>query len=256
MKSISALALESTQSEQVSGRNTNVKEFSIEDKQQTLEILKTYHQSPCARLRNQLVQLNIGLVKKEVGYWMRQSSEGYEDLFQVGCMGLIGAIERFDLSKGYAFSSFATRYVRGEIQHYLRDRCSILREPSEREVAEALGVSSTEWQEIKLAYRNRSPLSLDAPIGSEEDGSVYLSDLMTDLKQDALQDENISPDPTVLYSALNVLEQRTRQILEYVFLDDITQREVAKLLGISAVTVSRQVKKGLTTLRSNLVLQA
>jgi len=280
MKSISAIAQASHKSEQVSGRNVN--EFSIEDKQQTLEILKAYHQSPSARLRNQLVQINIGLVKKEVGYWMRQSSEGYEDLFQVGCMGLIGAIERFDLSKGYAFSSFATRYVRGEIQHYLRDRCSILRvprrwlelyhqsarktselrsqllrEPSEREVAEALGVSSTEWQEIKLAYRNRSPLSLDAPIGSEEDGSVYLSDLMTDLKQDALQDiVNISPDPTILYSALNVLEQRTRQILEYVFLEDITQREVAKLLGISAVTVSRQVKKGLTTLRSNLVLQA
>jgi RNA polymerase sigma-B factor len=280
MKSTSALALEFAQPEQISGRNSNVKEFSIEDKQQTLEILKAYHQSPCARLRNQLVQLNIGLVKKEVGYWMRQSSEGYEDLFQVGCMGLIGAIERFELSKGYAFSSFATRYVRGEIQHYLRDRCStlrvprrwlelyhqsarkaselrsqLLREPSEREVAEALGVTFTEWQEIKLAYQNRSPLSLDAPIS--EDGSVYLLDLMTDVKQEAIQDiANISPDPTLLYRALNVLEKRTREILEYVFLEDITQREVAKLLGISAVTVSRQVKKGLSTLRNNLALEA
>jgi len=267
--------IKSSASAQVSG---STKEFSVEDKQRTLEIFKAYHLSPCARLRNQLVQLNIGLVKKEVSYWMRQSSEGYEDLLQVGCMGLIGAIERFELSRGYAFSSFATRYVRGEIQHYLRDKCSTLRvprrwlelyhqaarksselrseldrEPSESEVANALGVSPTEWQEVKLAYRNRSPLSLDAPIGSLEDGSVSLSDLVPDPKQGSL---HIQPDTTHLYQALNVLEQRTREILEYVFLDDITQREVAKLLGISPVTVSRQVKKGLSALRNNLALSA
>ncbi|AFY74420.1 RNA polymerase sigma factor, sigma-70 family [Synechococcus sp. PCC 7502] len=254
-----------------------VREFSAEDKQQTLEILKAYRLAPCARLRNQLVQLNIGLVKKEVGYWLRQSSEGYEDLLQVGCMGLIGAIERFEISKGYAFSSFATRYVRGEIQHYLRDKCSTLRvprrclelyhqatrkaselrfqldrEPSEAEVANALGVTAIEWQEIKLANRNRSLLSLDAPMLSLEEGSVTLSDLVPDPKQNStVQAEDITP----LYQALNILEQRTRKILEYVFLEDITQREVAKLLGISTVTVSRQVKKGLSTLRSNLALQ-
>ncbi len=269
---------ESSKSEQISRTNSSVKEFSADDKQKTLEILKTYHQSPCARLRNQLVQLNIGLVKKEVGYWMRQSSEGYEDLLQVGCMGLIGAIERFEISRGYAFSSFATRYVRGEIQHYLRDKCSILRvprrwlelyhqaarksvelrsqlhrEPSDREVSEALGVTSIEWQQIKLAYQNRSPLSLDAPILSLEDGSGSLSDLVPDPKQSLV---NAEQDTTLLYQALNVLEQRTREILEYVFLEDITQREVAKLLGISAVTVSRQVKKGLTSLRCNLALKA
>jgi len=268
--------LESKKPERVSGQN--LKEFSVADKQQTLEILKAYHLSPCARLRNRLVQLNIGLVKKEVGYWMRQSSEGYEDLLQVGCMGLIGAIERFELSRGYAFSSFATRYVRGEIQHYLRDKCSIVRvprrwlelyhqaarksadlrshihrEPSDREVAEALGVSFIEWQQIKLAYQNRSHLSLDAPVQAPEDSSCSLSDLVPDPKQSF---SNIHEDTTRLHQALNVLEQRTREILEYVFLEDITQREVAKILGISAVTVSRQVKKGLSTLRTNLLLEA
>jgi len=254
------------------------KEFTTADKQQTLEILKSYRKAPCAHLRNQLVQLNIGLVKKEVSYWLRQSSEGYEDLLQVGCMGLIGAIERFELSRGYAFSSFATRYVRGEIQHYLRDKCSTLRvprrwlelynqaarksselrsqldrEPSESELAQALGVTAREWQEIKLANRNRSPLSLDAPIVSLEDGSVALADIVPDPNQNSIVQQE---DETILYQALNILEQRTREILEYVFLEDITQREVAKLLGISPVTVSRQVKKGLSTLRSNLALQA
>lgn len=256
------------------GRNEEgVKEFSSTDKLQTLEMLKSYHQSPCARLRNRLVWLNIGLVKKEVGYWMRQSSEGYEDLLQVGCMGLIGAIERFEISRGYAFSSFATRYIRGEIQHYLRDKCSTLRvprrwlelyqqasrkaielrselhrEPSDRELSQALGITSSEWQQVKLAHQNRSLISLDAAPSSSDDSSGSLFDLIGDRQNPV----DMQEDATPLYQALNVLEQRTRKILEYVFLEDITQREVAKLLGISAVTVSRQVKKGLSTLRANL----
>jgi RNA polymerase sigma-B factor len=252
------------------------KEFSSADKLQTLEMLKSYHQLPCARLRNRLVWLNIGLVKKEVSYWMRQSSEGYEDLLQVGCMGLIGAIERFEISRGYAFSSFATRYIRGEIQHYLRDKCSTLRvprrwlelyqqanrkatelrsqlhrEPSDCEISQALGVTSSEWQQVKLAHKNRSLISLDAACSAGDDSSS-LFDLISD-RQNSI---DIEEDTTPLYQALDVLEQRTRKILEYVFLEDITQREVAKLLGISAVTVSRQVKKGLSTLRANLELEA
>jgi RNA polymerase sigma-B factor len=252
-------------------------EFSLQDKQTTLEIFKEYHKAPSAQLRNQLVKLNIGLVKKEVAYWINQTPEAYEDLLQVGCLGLIGAIERFELTRGYAFSSFATRYIRGEIQHYLRDKSSTLRvprrwieihnqaarktsqlrvelcrEPSEREVATGLGVTFTEWQEIKLAYQNRSPLSLDAPFSSLEDNSISLAEIVPDPKhpQDG-QDDAIR-----LQQALNLLEKRTREILEYVFLEDITQRDVAKLLGVSAVTVSRQVKKGLSTLRMAMVAQA
>jgi len=253
-------------------------EFSLQDKQATLEIFKAYHQSPCPKLRNQLVKLNIGLVKKEVAYWIHQTPEAYDDLLQVGCLGLIGAIERFETSRGYAFSSFATRYIRGEIQHYLRDKSSTLRvprrwielhnqaarktsqlrvelnrEPSERELAAGLGVSFTEWQEIKLAYQNRSPLSLDAPLTAVEDHSMSLSELVPDPKHHSQDSQD---DAMRLQQALNLLEQRTREILEYVFLEDITQREVAKLLGVSAVTISRQVKKGLSTLRTVMVAQA
>jgi len=253
-------------------------EFSLQDKQTTLEIFKAYHQNPCPKLRNQLVKLNIGLVKKEVAYWIHQTPEAYDDLLQVGCLGLIGAIERFETSRGYAFSSFATRYIRGEIQHYLRDKSSTLRvprrwielhnqaarktsqlrvelnrEPSERELAAGLGVSFTEWQEIKLAYQNRSPLSLDAPLTAVEDHSMSLSELVPDPKHHSQDSQD---DAMRLQQALNLLEQRTREILEYVFLEDITQREVAKLLGVSAVTISRQVKKGLSTLRTVMVAQA
>jgi len=96
---------------------------------ESLELLHQYQQSPSKDIRNRIVQLNIGLVRKEVHHWVNQCTESYEDLLQVGCIGLIRAIERFDLSKGHAFSSFAIPYIRGEIQHYLRDKSPSVKVP-------------------------------------------------------------------------------------------------------------------------------
>jgi RNA polymerase sigma-B factor len=254
------------------------KEFSQEDKTNTLELLKAYRKEPSSRVRAQLVRLNIGLVKKEVGYWVNQSAEAYEDLLQVGSIGLIGAIERFEVDRGYAFSSFATRYIRGEIQHYLRDksstlrmprrwqelyeqgcracrqlRCELNREPSEREIASFLDISALEWQEIKLAHYNRSPMSLDAPVRSGEEDSICLADMVSDPRSHM---QSYRDDAIRLEQAFSCLEKRTREIMEFVFIEDLTQREVAKMLGVSAVTISRQVKKGLSTLKHVMVQAA
>jgi len=106
-----------------------LREFSAEDKTETLELLKQYREAPSAYLRDRLVRLNIGLVKKEVHFWADRHSELYDDLLQVGALGLIGAVDRFELNRGYAFSSFAVRHIRGEIQHYLRDKSSSVRIP-------------------------------------------------------------------------------------------------------------------------------
>ena len=255
-----------------------VREFLAEDKTTTLELLKQYRQSPSAYLRDRLVRLNIGLVKKEVNFWTDRHSELYDDLLQVGALGLIGAVDRFELNRGYAFSSFAVRYIRGEIQHYLRDknssvriprRCldlqqqsvrimqklrnTLQREPSSQEVAKALGVTLVEWQEAKLACQNRAPLSLDAPIRSEEEDAASIGDLVADPKSNmqSQQDEKFR-----LQQALSLLEQRTREIVEFVFIEDMPQRDVAKMLGVSAVTISRQIKKGLSTLRGVLEAEA
>lgn len=255
-----------------------VREFSAADKTTTLELLKQYRKAPSAYLRDRLVRLNIGLVKKEVHFWADRHSELYDDLLQVGALGLIGAVDRFELNRGYAFSSFAVRYIRGEIQHYLRDKSSsvriprrwmdlqqqsvrvmqklrntLQREPSAQEVANALGVTLIEWQEAKLACQNRAPLSLDAPIRSEEEDAASIGDLVADPKSNMQlqQDEKFR-----LQQALAVLEQRTREIVEFVFIEDLPQREVAKMLGVSAVTISRQLKKGLSTLRYVLEAEA
>jgi RNA polymerase sigma-B factor len=272
------LTLQSDIPTQSSITTHKVREFSSADKTTTLELLKQYRKAPSAYLRDRIVRLNIGLVKKEVHFWADRHSELYDDLLQVGALGLIGAVDRFELNRGYAFSSFAVRYIRGEIQHYLRDKNSsvriprrwmdlqqqsvrvmqklrntLQREPSAQEVANALGVTLIEWQEAKLACQNRAPLSLDAPIRSEEDDSSSIGDLVADPRSNMQlqQDEKFR-----LQQALALLEQRTREIVEFVFIEDLPQREVAKMLGVSAVTISRQLKKGLSTLRCVLEAEA
>lgn len=236
-------------------------------KQESLELLHQYKQNPSLDLRNRLVQMNGGLVRREVNHWLNQCSENYDDLFQVGMIGLIRAVERFDLARGHAFSSFAVPYIRGEIQHYLRDKGSTVRiprrwlelqrqgaavirawqaetgsMPSEQEIARQLQIPLTEWQEVKLAVQNRSLVSLDAPVKDGED-ATSLGDLLPDAHYRSFQ--LAQEDRIRIQQALANLEQRTREILEFVFLHDLTQREAAERLGVSTVTVSRQIKKGL-----------
>ncbi|MBD2104610.1 RNA polymerase sigma factor SigF [Leptolyngbya sp. FACHB-261] len=245
---------------------------SADLKSQSLQILQEYRRYPTAQLRNELVRLNLGLVRKEAHHWINQCTESYDDLVQVGALGLIRAIERFDMSRGHAFSSFAIPYIRGEIQHYLRDksptvriprrwlalqrqasktvrelRGQLHRQPSDEELAAALEIELSEWQEIKLACQNRSPLSLDAPVRDEEDSTTSLGDMVPDAGYRSFQ--LAQEDRIRLQQALARLEQRTRQVLEFVFLQDLTQKEAAERLGISAVTVSRRVKRGLESLQ-------
>lgn len=246
-------------------------------KGETAELLQLYQQSQDSEIRNHLVQLNLGLVRREAHRWIRQSDESFDDLMQVGSLGLIRAIERFDLTKGYAFSSFAIPYIRGEIQHYLRDRSATVRiprkwqslahqsrqaihtlrtqlnrQPTEQEIADYLDISLEEWNEVKLAVRNRSLLSLDAPILEEDTDSASLSDVLPDPKYRSFQ--LAEEDRIRLHQALQQLEERTRSILEFVFLQDLTQKETAERLGISSVTVSRRVKQGLNHLKNLMMV--
>lgn len=87
-----------------------------------IELLVSYHASPSVRVRNQLVQLNIGLVRKTAHRVAYQCAEPYEDLEQIGYLGLIAAIERFDPTQGCAFSSFAVPYIRGDAALLARSR--------------------------------------------------------------------------------------------------------------------------------------
>jgi RNA polymerase sigma-B factor len=243
-------------------------------KHYSLQLLREYQHCPKPSLRNRIVEINLGLVRKEAHFWLNQCQENYDDLVQVGSIGLIVAIEKFQMGKGCAFSTFAIPYIRGEIQHYLRDKSSTLRmprrwfglmqqvggitkdfqtehqrQPTESEIAIALDISLREWHDIKLAYQNRQPVSLDCPIGGEDELSS-LGDLLPDKQYQSFQLSQ--EDRLRLTQGMVKLENHTRQILEFVFLHDLTQKQVAEQMDISTVTVSRHVKKGLSLLKSML----
>ena len=241
----------------------------------TLGLFQQYRRSGSWELRNQIMELNLGLVKKEASRWSNQCSETYDDLLQVGCLGLLRAIERFDHEKGYAFSSFALPYIRGEIQHYLRDKGSSVRiprrwlelwqqaqnikrdfrkrwnrQPTDLEIAQVLEISPEEWQEITLASQNREPISLDMPLANEPEGNNTLGDSIPDARYRSFQ--LAEEDRVRIQQGLAKLEEKTREVIEFVFLKDLTQKETAEQLGISIITVSRRVKKGLALLKEFL----
>lgn len=244
-----------------------------------IELLLNYYRSPSLHLRNQLVQLNAGLVRKVAHQVSRKCAEPYEDLEQIGYLGLIRAIERFDPQQGSAFSSFAMPYIRGEILHYLRDKSSVMRiprrwqelhtkskklrkqltenlgrTPKDFEIAKALGVSLQEWNECQLVIQNRLPISLDAMVNHSTDCSVTFGDTIADPRHQETQKRE--EDRLQLQGAMNQLEDKTKAAIECVFLWDLPRKEAAQKIGISPMTVTRHLHKGIEQLGSLLQTSA
>ncbi|MFB2922882.1 MULTISPECIES: RNA polymerase sigma factor SigF [Aerosakkonema] len=240
-----------------------------------MEKMISYHQNPTVALRNQLVQLHAGLVRKVAHRISHQCAEPYEDLEQIGYFGLIRAIERFDPTQGCAFSSFAIPYIRGEMLHFLRDKSSIVkvprrwqelynegekvrkdltaklgRTPKDSEIAQLLKVSLQEWRESQLAAQNRQPLSLDATISHQVDCPVSLAETLPDSRYQAFQ--NLEEERQQLQGAMSQLEEKTRAAIECVFLRELPRKEAAKRIGVSPMTVTRHLQKGIEQLVSML----
>ncbi|NET36638.1 MAG: RNA polymerase sigma factor SigF [Cyanothece sp. SIO1E1] len=232
-----------------------------------MELLMAYQHNPSVKIRNQLVRLNAGLVRKIAHRVSHQCAEPYEDLEQIGYLGLIRAVERFNPSQGCAFSSFAVPYIRGEMLHFLRDRGSAVkiprrwqdlqkegqkaqaeltrifnRQPTDDEIAQHLNVAVSEWREIKLAIKNRSPLSLDATVCHQTDSPITLGDTLPDAHYQAFQ--RLEEDRQQLQRALNQLEEKTRSVIEFVFFNGLSRKEVAERIGVSPMTVTRRIQRG------------
>lgn len=233
-----------------------------------MELLMAYQHNPSVALRNKLVRMNTGLVRKIAHRVSHQCAEPYEDLEQIGYLGLIRAIERFNPSQGCAFSSFAVPYIRGEMLHFLRDRGSSIKvprrwqdlqkegqkvrvslakklgyQPNDAEIAEELGISVHEWREIKMAVKNRLPLSLDATVCQQVDSSITLGETLPDGHYQTLQ--RLEEDRQQLQRALNQLEDKTRAAIEFVFFGELSRKEVAEKIGVSPMTVTRRIQRGL-----------
>ena len=198
------------------------------------------------------------------------SSENVDDLFQIGCIGLIKAIDNFDLSQNVKFSTYAVPMILGEVRRYLRDNNSIrvsrslrdtaykalsarelltkknLREPTIMEIADEVGISKEEITYAMDAIQ--SPVSLFEPVYSEGGDTLYVMDQISDKKN---REEHWIEDIS-LRDAISRLGERERHIIDLRFYEGKTQMEVAEEIGISQAQVSRLEKNALRCMRNYL----
>ncbi|MGI6070354.1 MAG: RNA polymerase sporulation sigma factor SigG [Blautia sp.] len=198
------------------------------------------------------------------------SNENPDDLFQIGCIGLIKAIDNFDTTLDVKFSTYAVPMIIGEIRRYLRDNNSIRvsrslrdiaykaiyakeqymkehsKEPTINELAEEIGI---EKEMIVYALDAiQSPVSLYEPVYTEGGDTLYVMDQISDKKNK----EDRWIEDLSLRQAMNRLGDREKHIIELRFYEGKTQMEVAKEIGISQAQVSRLEKNALKTMRGYL----
>lgn len=193
--------------------------------------------------------------------------ENPDDLFQVGCIGLIKAIDNFDLSQNVQFSTYAVPMIIGEIRRYLRDNNMIRVSRSIRDLAyKALGVKekifnktgkeanvmeiaqelNVSKEEIAMALDSiQNPTSLQEPVYNDGAESIYIMDQVKDNKN---TDENWTEDMTIK-QAMSKLNDREKMIILKRFFDGRTQMEVAEEIGISQAQVSRLEKTALDRMK-------
>lgn len=198
------------------------------------------------------------------------SNENADDLFQIGCIGLMKAIDNFNTTLNVRFSTYAVPMIIGEIRRYLRDNSAIrvsrslrdiaykaiyarenyvkknLKEPTITEIASEIGI---EKEEIVYALDAiQSPMSLYEPVYTDGGDTLYVMDQVSDKKN---REENWVEN-LALQDAVARLSQREQHIIELRFFEGKTQMEVAEEIGISQAQVSRLEKNALKTMRNYL----
>jgi len=201
-----------------------------------------------AAAKDNLLQENSGLIWSVVGRFRGRGEP--EDLYQIGAIGLLKCIEKFDFSYDVKFSTYAVPMILGEIKRFLRDDGTEAamqeesRELSLQELAERLEV---EKEELVLALESTKDVeSLYASVDGNE-GTLQLIDKLTDNTENEKVMERLS-----LMEALEHLDAKQRQIIILRYFQDRTQADVARCIGISQVQVSRIEKRVLSELRRHL----
>ncbi|WP_432026368.1 RNA polymerase sigma factor SigF [Streptomyces sp. 1222.5] len=224
--------------------------------------------------RNTLIEMNMSLVRYAAGRFRSRGAEEMEDIVQVGMIGLIKAIDRFELTREVEFTSFAIPYIVGEIKRFFRDttwavhvprrlqearvqlarageelRSRLGRTPTDKELAELMSLSEDEVREARLAANGYNSASLDAALNSSEDGESALADFIgTD--DPALE---LVEDFHALAPMIAALDERDRRIIHMRFVDELTQAQIGEHLGVSQMHVSRLLSRCLTRLREGML---
>ena len=234
--------------------------------QADMDVLLRQAQQGDVQAREKLIEGNLRLVLSVIQRFDKRG-ESPDDLFQVGCIGLIKAIANFDPTKGVRFSTYGVPMIAGEVRRYLRDNSAIRvsrsirdvayrvlqckegmllklgREPTLEEIAKELDLPVGDVSEALDAVC--APVSLHDPVYSDGGDPLTVMDQVRDTRN---TDENWM-ERIALRNAFQALGSREKQILSLRFYDGKTQMEVAGVLGISQAQVSRLEKGAISTMR-------
>ena len=251
---------------EICGVNTSkLKLLSNEEKRELLIRAKNGDDKAREKLINGNLKLVLSVIQSFGG-----RGENPDDLFQVGCIGLIKAVDNFDISLDVKFSTYAVPMILGEIRRYLRDNNSIRvsrslrdlaykalqarerlsaklsREPTNAEIAKELGRAESEV--VNALDSIADPISLYEPIYTDNGDSVYVLDQIKDEKN--TDDQWL--DEIAISQAIGKLSERERRILSLRFYNGRTQTEVSDEIGISQAQVSRLEKSALEKIEHEL----
>ncbi len=247
----------------------NTSKLKVLSGDETYELLKKYRAGDTSA-RDELISGNLRLVLSVIQRFANRG-EQVDDLFQVGCVGLIKAIDNFDITLGLRLSTYAVPMVIGEIRRYLRDNSTIRvsrsmrdtayralqtkeklmnetqKEPTVEEIAKAMNMKR---EDVVFALDGiMEPVSLYEPVYSDASGdTICVMDQVGDTKN---TDENWL-EKIALKEAISNLNERERHILSLRFFDGRTQTEVANEIGISQAQVSRLEKSAIDRIKKQL----
>jgi RNA polymerase sigma-B factor len=229
------------------------------------ELLRRYHRGGDVRARDQLAEEMLPLARALAGRYAGRG-EPMDDLIQVACVGIMKAIEGFDLSREVRFSSYATPTVLGEIKRHFRDRTWAMRVPrgmqelqllvakKRDELTSELGRSPTvqelasavdaPFEEVLATIQSvgaRRTRSLDEPTGEDMTLADSIGGRDVELERSEMR--------VLLDDAMDVLSDRDREVLRLRFEDDLTQTEISERVGVSQMQISRIIRQSIAKLR-------
>ena len=246
----------------------NTAKLKVLKSSETMELLRR-SKAGDRQAREELIEGNLRLVLSVIQRFAGRG-ESVDDLFQVGCVGLIKAIDNFDISQPVKFSTYGVPMIVGEIRRYLRDNSAIRvsrsirdvayrvlqckesmtaalgREPSLEEVAKELSLPIEEVSQALDAVS--APVSLSDPVYSDGGDPLTVMDQVMDNRNT----EHSWMEHIALRNAFRALNDREKQILSLRFYDGKTQMEVASALGISQAQVSRLEKGAIGAMRKSV----
>jgi RNA polymerase sigma-B factor len=246
--------------------------MTVPEQKTDRDLLRRYHERGDLEARERLIEQYLPLVRSLARRYSYRG-EQLEDLVQVGCIGLIKAIDRFDVERGVELTTYATPNIIGEIKRHFRDKgwsirvprglqelnvrlshliedltVQLERSPTIPELAKAAGVEEEEVLEALESGQAYATLSLSAPALGDDNSDL---DPLESLGQIEHEYE-VSEDRAVLAPGLKILDDRERRILQLRFYEGLTQSQIAQQIGFSQMHVSRLIRRALEKIREEI----